>query len=867
MAQAIRIIYYQDDYGRENEPPEGASDFRHLGSKWQEAANKSAQEDCDLLLFLAADVTLSSGCVERMQTALAENDQLAGVSPVLSGRDGKRITWLGYAFDSQLRLCSLYEGIAVTNSLAGRPRRLQTGHPAAFMLRQKDFIQAGGLIPAFGKLSFFNLCLRLAALRNGYFTVAGTARYENRIAELERKGIWDSLIMRGKIQADSLQADYSGFARADGLVYGVNEWLAEGPRLDAGDSAWLCWRRNPSPQTLLSWLSGLTESELGDALAVCRQYPAILPAQFRYYEVLSKSQCEYAAAQGLKEMRDELGQWLGRARSFHYGGLRAGMRMLKKAGIYMASLDRCPAVYNAWLELSPNARPVRCEPASDWPQIAVAMPVYNPEPSFLRQALDSVLAQSYQNWKLCIADDASTLAGTRDLLEAYAMKDTRIRIIYRSGNGHISRATNSALELAQSPYVAFMDQDDMLAPDALAEVAKKLASANGIGLAYSDSDHIDASNIRRNPYFKHAFEPELQAPGHLSVYAAHLLHELGGLRIGYEGSQDYDLLLRAMEICERERIVHIPRILYHWRVHGGSTAATAKVKPYVFEATRKALSAALMRRGLKGRLTQTQMNNFYLPCYAYPEGLSGAVMIMRGHQPASSRLVEELIRLEKQFGLAIYFEDGSMAPDRIQKNWEKLAGGIRPESLARELRCEVTLVLYSCLEPAWSCQPEQALIQARNLENALVGGMFWLGQHLWHGGLYPDRSGKLFPLLRGIEYENLANFCWGEFVKTHEALAVSPLCFAIRRELLSGLPSFEPEELADFSLERLERGMRTLVSPWSQWQLTACAPKDPQINSGRFLARWGELAAKSGLRNPNLEAAPDNDWTLILPQV
>lgn len=865
MADPIRMIFYQEEYGEYGTLPEGAIDLRGFGPDWQEEANRLAREDCDLILFLAAGVDIPPSCLLAMQAALAENDRLCGVSPILLGMDGKRITWLGYAFDSQLRLCSLYEGLPAVDPLAEKPRKLQIAHPAAFMARRQDFFEAGGLDPAFGQLSFFNLCLRLARLRSGYFTAAGLARHENRLAELERKGFWDSLIMRGKLLAGSLAPDYADLVRSDGFIYGITKWLAEGPEWDPCDSAWLAWRRNPSPRALLAWLADLSGEELAQALSLCRAFPAILPAQFHYYEILAESQARYAAANGLDEMAEELAQWQKRARSFHYSALRAGMRTLEKAGIYKASLDRCPALYDGWLELSPNAQPGRLEPGNDWPQIAVAMPVYNPEPVFLRQALDSVLAQTYSNWRLCIADDASTRPGTRQLLESYAAEDSRVRITFRNENGHISRATNSALELVQSPYVAFMDQDDMLAPDALGEVASRLGSGGDTALAFTDSDHIDENNIRRTPYFKPDFDAELEVTGHLSVYAASMVRELGGLRPGFEGSQDYDLLMRAIEICERKRIIHIPKILYHWRVHGGSTAATSLAKPYIFEATQKALAAALERRGAAGQVVVSERRNYYLPLHDFPDGIAASLLLRRGAMPASASLIAELARLEEQFGIRIHYEEGSIAGG-ARKSWKKLANAAMPEQLSRELRCEVALILASGLEPARGCRPEQTLFQARSLDVALVGGMFWAGNRLWQGGLYPDRTGLLFPLLRGARREDLPNFCWGEFVKTREALAVSPLCFAIRPAELAKLRDFGQSAVAEFCLSSLQEGRRTLASPWNQWLLSAPVAEEAPIEAerSRFLSRWGEFVAKSGLRNPSLEAAPDNDWTLIL---
>lgn len=235
--------------------------------------------------------------------------------------------------------------------------------------------------------------------------------------------------------------------------------------------------------------------------------------------------------------------------------------------------------------------------SDDGPKISILMPVYNPEPKYLREALDSVLAQTYPHWELCIADDASTNPETGTILAEYAARDSRIRFVRRKKNGHIAAATNTALELVTHPWAAFMDQDDLLTQDALAFVAKAIVENPDAVLLYSDEDKIDASGLMQ-PHFKNSnwdrdLIPVQNFVCHLAVYNTDRLRALGGLREGFPGAQDHELVLRYTGNTASSQFVHIPHVLYHWRAHAGSTAFDIKAKSYVNESADAATQAWL----------------------------------------------------------------------------------------------------------------------------------------------------------------------------------------------------------------------------------------------------------------------------------
>ena len=250
------------------------------------------------------------------------------------------------------------------------------------------------------------------------------------------------------------------------------------------------------------------------------------------------------------------------------------------------------------------------------------MPVYNTPARWLKRCIESVLEQSYSHWQLCIADDASTLPHVRQILDHYAHRDPRINVMYRTTNGHISDASNSALELAQGEYVALLDHDDELHLSALAEIASAIQQNPEWKLIYSDEDKIDEDGKRYGPYFKPDWNYDLLLSqnvfSHLGVYKTSLIREVGGFRKGYEGSQDHDLVLRCLEKINPSReLGHVPRVLYHWRAISGSTALAMGEKSYAIDAGVRAIRDHLGRLGRDATVAATDGNQYRVR-YALP---------------------------------------------------------------------------------------------------------------------------------------------------------------------------------------------------------------------------------------------------------
>jgi O-antigen biosynthesis protein len=236
------------------------------------------------------------------------------------------------------------------------------------------------------------------------------------------------------------------------------------------------------------------------------------------------------------------------------------------------------------------------------PKFSIVVPVYNVDARWLTCFIESVLAQVYPDWELCIADDHSSAPHVRPLLEVFAGKDCRIRLVFRDANGHISEATNSALEMATGDFVCLMDNDDEISPHALYEFASMLNRDESIDMIYSDEDKLDMEGNRYGPFFKPDWSPEAiegcMYTSHFACYRMKLVREIGVFRSAFNGAQDYDFVLRFTE--RSSKIVHVPKILYHWRAIPGSTASSMDMKHYVIDAAVRALTEHAKRMAGSG---------------------------------------------------------------------------------------------------------------------------------------------------------------------------------------------------------------------------------------------------------------------------
>lgn len=283
------------------------------------------------------------------------------------------------------------------------------------------------------------------------------------------------------------------------------------------------------------------------------------------------------------------------------------------------------------------------------PLISVIMPTYDTPPRYLRAAIRSVREQIYPHWELCVADDASPNAEVRAILSEEAEREPRIKLTFCAQHGHICAATNAALALASGELVAFLDHDDLLPAHALLVLARTLERHPHLDILYTDEDRIDAEGRRYAPYFKAEWDPELllaqNCISHLAVFRRRLVEQVGGMREGYEGAQDYDLALRASAATTAERIRHIPHVLYHWRVFPKSSSFLHSAPRRTVDAARRALADHLGSREIKAEIAESPASGYFEIRPAPPQPWPAVTLVVAAaNADQGGHLADELRR-------------------------------------------------------------------------------------------------------------------------------------------------------------------------------------------------------------------------------
>jgi O-antigen biosynthesis protein len=521
------------------------------------------------------------------------------------------------------------------------------------------------------------------------------------------------------------------------------------------------------------------------------------------------------------------------------------------------------------------------------PRFSVLMPVYDAPERFLRAAIESVFDQVYPDWELCIADDASPAPHVREVLEEYAAADARVKLVFRETNGHIAASSNSALAAAGGEFVALLDHDDLLAPDALYEAAKLLQRERDADVIYSDEDKIDEEGRRSEPYFKPDWSPESflsrNYVSHLGVYRTALVRELGGFREGFEGSQDYDLLLRASE--RTPRIRHIPRVLYHWRVHAGSTAAGRERKSYAHDAAARALEEALARRGEPAHVEPAEdVPGLYTVRYALRDpGLVSIIVPTRDHGDDVERCLRSVFERSSWHDFeVVLLDNGSTDPDslRVFGAWlereperVRLVRDDRPFNFsalnnraAAEARGKYLLFLNNDTEVVTPDWIEAMLEQAQRPPIGAVGAkLLYRDDTIQHAGVVIGLGG-----VAGHSHKHYPADAPGYFYTLQSVTnysAVTAACMMMRRAVFEELGGFD-ESLAiafndvDLCLRARAAGYRSVYLPHVvlyHYESKSRGYEDTPEKMERFLSeqtvmrtRWRTAELPDPCYNPNL---------------
>lgn len=565
-----------------------------------------------------------------------------------------------------------------------------------------------------------------------------------------------------------------------------------------------------------------------------------------------------------------------------------------------------PRSYADWVAKYDTMDPVKLSrlvaEAADLPRkalVSIVMPVYNPDPQDVGRAIASVKNQVYPHWELCICDDASTKAGTRELLEAAAAEDSRIRLAFHTKNQHISAATNTAIALAKGQYIALLDHDDELTPHALLRAMQAFARHPNGKVLYSDEDKIDQTGRRFDPYFKPDFNLGLLRSHnymcHFAVYDADFMRQLGGPRVGFEGAQDYDLALRAIDSVEAAAVLHVPQILYHWRTATGSTASGHGNKSYAFEAGRRALQEHLQRRGLQGEVLEApEASGMYRVRWGIPANppLVSIVIPTRNGEKILRQCLDSLVQTRYPNYEIIVMDNGSDEAASLQLLAERTASGqirvLRDDGpfnfsainnrAVHEATCgEFVLLMNNDIEathPEWLDEM---------VGPALEPGVGCVGARLW----YPDgriqHAGVVLVCgVAGHAHKLLArgqHGYMGRAVLAQDFVAVTAACLLLRKSVYEEVSGLD-ESLAvafndvDFCLRVREAGYRNHWTPYAELihhESVSRGYEDTPEKQKRFNSevkilqtRWPALLANDPCYNPNLTIDAE-DFSLAWP--
>jgi lipopolysaccharide biosynthesis protein/glycosyltransferase involved in cell wall biosynthesis len=520
------------------------------------------------------------------------------------------------------------------------------------------------------------------------------------------------------------------------------------------------------------------------------------------------------------------------------------------------------------------------------PLISVVMPVYNSNIDWLKQAIVSVQSQIYQNWELCVADDASSDPVVRAVLQQCAELDPRIKLIFRETNGHISAASNSALSLATGEWIALLDHDDLLAEHALFWVIDAINNNPNCRMIYSDDDNINERGERSNPYFKCNWNTDLfyshNLFGHLGVYCAKLVHEVGGFRIGMEGSQDYDLALRCLEKVQTSQIHHVPRVLYHWRVHTESTAFSLDAKPYAMIAGAKAINEHFQRQDIDAKVEF--LGYAYKAVYALPvnQPLVSLIIPTRNGYDLLKQCVESIQKKTSYINYEIIIVDNGSDDPATISYLKKIADSgnvrvIRDErpfnysalnnSAVTQCHGELVGLINNDIEvisPAWLTEM---------VSHAIRPGIGAVGARLWypndtlqHGGVILGIGGAAGHSHKGLPADRYGYF--NRAVLTQSYSAVTAACLIIRKSIYEQVRGLNEIDLSiayndvDFCLRVREAGYKNIWTPYAElyhYESATRGHEDTPEKKARLAremsylkARWGDLLLNDPSYSPNL---------------
>ena len=528
--------------------------------------------------------------------------------------------------------------------------------------------------------------------------------------------------------------------------------------------------------------------------------------------------------------------------------IKKGIRYLKHYGVrgfYARLLERFEereVEYQEWYEKNkPSEEELARQRKKKWKEpvtISVLVPAYRTPEAFLRQMIESVLNQTYPYLELCIADGSGENISVEKVVKEYQAKDQRVRYQRLEKNEGIAGNTNAAIRMATGDYLALFDHDDLLAPNALFEVASTIEKDKA-DVVYTDEDKV-MSDLKEHfqPHFKPDFNPDLLCSNnyicHLFVVKRSLALKLGGQDPAYDGAQDYDFIFRCTE--EAEKIVHIAKILYHWRVHQASTADNPTSKMYAFDAGKRAIEAHLQRIGAKAEVSHTKDLGFYRVKYQVQGNPKVSIVIPnKDEKETLKKCLESIWQKTTYSNYEIILVENNSTTREIRDYYQELDGknGVRVVYWDKEFnysainnfgisyaKGEYILCLnndITVISPEWM---EELLANCQRPEVGIVGArLYYPDNTIQHAGIVLGMGGCAGSLFVG-----LARSRGGYLHKAalqQDLSAVTAACFMVKKEAFEKVGGFE-EKLAvafndvDFCLKVRHAGYLVVYDPYAE---------------------------------------------------
>jgi glycosyltransferase involved in cell wall biosynthesis len=532
------------------------------------------------------------------------------------------------------------------------------------------------------------------------------------------------------------------------------------------------------------------------------------------------------------------------------------------------------------------------------PLLSIIMATYETPEAYLRAAIASVQAQIYDHWELCIADDASTLPYVATILRQAAAADPRIRVASRTVRGHMSVASNTALELARGEWVVLMDHDDLIPPDALYELVAEMNDRPDAQIIYTDEDKIDGHNQRYSPYFKPDFDPDLllgqNLLNHLTAYRRGLVLSVGGFREGFEGAQDHDLALRATAACGPDAVRHIPRVLYHWRQLKTSGNFSQTLREQCVSSARRAVAEHLESRGIPARIVPLAPVGHRI-MFPLPKSapLVSILIPTRNRADLLRVCLDGILNKTDYPALEVLVADnGSTEPDALDLLRDVQAdprvrildlpgpfnfAGIT-NTAASEAQGDILLLLNNDIEVIrgdWL--KEMVTLAVRSDVGAVGCRLLYPNGRLQHGGTVLGIGGVADHLMVGAHRNDTGPF--GVLKLLRSAGAVTAACLALRREVWEAVGGMDDINLAvafndvDLCLKIRQLGLRVVWTPFAELYHHESASRGSDLSpekARRFrqeidhiTRRWDDVLLNDPYYNPNFSL--DNASFVLAP--